>query len=134
MRWSKGRLYFLVFAAALYFGWRHLSPDAYETAILHIPPGARSQDTYVNLWVVDDGGSVWLRAESPERLWLTYLQDMPEIDLERAGGTDRYRAMPEDTASTRAHVDALFRQKYGLADQVRALTRSRTVPIGLVRP
>ena len=45
-----------------------------------------------------------------------------------------YHAMPEDTQASRTYVDALFRKKYGLADQIYALFRSQTVPIRLVRP
>ena len=62
MQLTRGRVLFLAVVAAVWFGWQHLSPGAYETVILHIPPTARSQDTYVKLWVVDEGRSTWIRA------------------------------------------------------------------------
>jgi hypothetical protein len=133
MRLSKGKIYLLVAMAAVYFGWQHFSRTAHETVVLHIPPAARSQDTYVHLWVVEDAQNVWVRAERPGRLWLEYLHDKPVVELRRYEGTIRYRAIPDDTARARAHVDSMFREKYGLADELRALTRRQTVPIRLVR-
>ena len=133
LHYSKGKLYFLLAAATVYFGWQHLSRTAHETVVLHIPPTVRSQDTYVHLWVVEDAQNVWIRAESPNRLWLDYLHDKPEIELRRYDGTYRYRAIPDDASRTRDQVDSMFREKYGLADQARSLIRSQTVPIRLVR-
>lgn len=131
---SKSKVYLLLAAVAVYFGWHGLSRSSYETVILHIPPSSRSEDVYVNLWVVDDGNTVWIRAESPQRVWLDYLRDDPIVELERSGRQYRYRAVPQDDAGTRAYVDGIFRAKYGIADEVRALFRSRTVPIRLERP
>jgi hypothetical protein len=134
MHLSKDKIYILVAIAAVYFGWQHLSRTAHETVVLHIPPAARSQDTYVNLWIAEDAQNIWVRAESPSRLWLDYLHDKPVVQLLRHDGTYTYRAYPEDIPSTRAHVDEMFREKYGLADELRALVRSETVPVRLVRP
>lgn len=134
MQLTRGRVLFLVAAAAVYFGWQHLSPGAYETVILHIPPTDRSQDTYVSLWVVDEGRNTWIRAESPGRLWLEYLRERPEVELRRGDRIERYRAIVQDDPATRAHVDELFRAKYGITDEVRGLLREHTVPIRLARP
>ena len=134
MRLTRGRVGFLLAVTGLYFAWQYLPSDLYQTAILHIPPGARNQDTYVTLWVVDDAGSVWVRAGSSKRIWLPYLANAPVVELERSGGTQSYHAMPEDTQASRIYVDALFRKKYGLADQIYTLFRSQMVPIRLVRP
>jgi hypothetical protein len=131
---NRGRIYLLIAAVALFFGWQNLSRTAHETVVLHIPPSARSQDTYVNLWVVEDERRVWLRAESPNRLWLAYLRGAPLVELERADGTYGYRAAPDNADGTREHVDDLFRTKYGVADELRALIRPKTVPIRLELP
>jgi len=134
MRMNRGRVVFLMAAAGLYLGWQYLSPNAYETATLRIPPSVRSQDTYVRLWVVDDAHGLWIRAASPDRLWLAYLRDDPVVELERGGQTLKYRAQRDDRPATRAYVDARFRAKYGLVDELRGLFWRETVPIRLVRP
>jgi hypothetical protein len=134
MQLTRGRFLFLVVVAAGWLGWQHLSSGAYETVVLHIPPTARSQDTYVSLWMVDDGRNAWIRAESPGRLWLEYLREQPEVELRRSGRTERFRAIVQDDPDTRAYVDEMFRAKYGVVDQARALLRDRTVPIRLARP
>lgn len=133
MHLGKGKIYFLLAVAAVYLGWQNLSRTAHETVVLHIPPAVRSQDTYVHLWVAEDAQNIWIRAESPRRLWLEYLRDTPVVELRRHDGTSRYRAIPDDTRRARAHVDSMFRAKYGIADELRALIRPQTVPIRLVR-
>lgn len=134
MHLSKGKVYFLLAVAAIYFGWHALPHNPYETVILHIPASTHTQDVYVTLWVVDDGNYVWLRAGSPERVWLDYLRDDPMVDLERSGQEYHYRAVPHDDPGTRAYVDGLFRAKYGVADEVFELFERHTVPIRLERP
>jgi len=134
MRPSKSTIVLLMLAAGGYVGWTQVSRAADETVVLHIPPTTRSQDTYVNLWVVEDGRGLWIRAERPSRLWLSYLEGSPIVELIRVGDARRYRAVVDDTSQARAHVDPMFREKYGVADQVRAYLRSDTVPIRLERP
>jgi hypothetical protein len=133
MRVNKGRIYFILIAAGVYFAWHYLPRTANETVVLHIPPATRSQDTYVNLWVVEDAQSVWIRAESRERLWLEYLRDGPMVELQRYDGTRQYRAVPDDSERTRTKIDSMFREKYRIADILRAPIRGQTVPIRLVR-
>jgi len=130
---NRGRIQFVLIVAVAFLGWKHLSRSAYETAVLHTP-NVRNWDTYTTLWVVEDRQSVWIRAESRERLWLDFLRDNPRVELRRDGRTLSYRASLYDTPKTRTYVDSLFREKYGLADQVRELaTRRETVPVRLER-
>jgi len=84
---------------------------------------------------VDDPPHVWIRAEDHRRRWLGAVQANPAVELRRGGETRRYRATLYDTAAARAYVDARFREKYGLADRVRALLGERdTLPIRLDPP
>lgn len=134
MHVTKGKAFFLLIAVSIYFGWENLSRTTYETAVLHIPT-VGNQDTYVSLWLVEDIRYVWIRAESPRRRWLDYLRDEPIVELQRNGHSVSYRAKVYDRDDARALIDPMFRAKYGLADEVRALMTPRTtVPIQLRRP
>ncbi len=133
MRVTRGWILFFSIAVAVFFGWQNLSRSAHETAVLHTP-NVRNWDTYTTLWVVEDEHNLWIRAESRQRLWLDSLRGNPRVELRRNGRTFSYRANLYDTAETRAYVDPMFREKYGLADHLRALvTRRDTVPIRLER-
>jgi hypothetical protein len=133
MRVSKGWIQFLLIVAVIFFGWKHLSRSAHETAVLHTQD-VQNWDTYTTLWVVEDDQSLWIRAESRDRLWLDFLRGNPRVELRRNGRTSSYRARLQDTAKARAYVDPIFREKYGLADELRALVTQRdTVPIRLER-
>jgi hypothetical protein len=133
MRLTRGWIQLFLILAAIFFGWKHLSRSAHETAVLHTPD-VHNWDTYTTLWVVEDDQSVWIRAESRDRLWLDFLRGNPHIELRRNGRTASYRASLQDTERVRAHVDPIFREKYGLADQLRELVTGReTIPIRLER-
>jgi len=130
---TRGRLKFVLVVIALFFAWKTLSRSAYETVVLHTPH-VRNWDTYTTLWIAEDDQSLWIRAESRERIWLDFLRDNPRIELRRDGRTSIYRATLFDGAKTRIYVDSIFREKYGLADHAREIvTRRETVPIRLER-
>jgi len=134
MRLSKGKIFFFLIALAAVYGWQSLSRTSHETVLLHIP-GVRNQDTYATLWIVEDRQHLWLRGETPQRRWLEHLQDSPLVELRRNGETQSFRAHLYDTPDARAYVDAMFRAKYGLADELRALmTRRDSIPIRLELP
>lgn len=132
---TRGKVFFVLIAVITFLVWENLSVSAHKTAVLHIPPVARSQDIFVTLWVVEDAQSLWIRAESRRRLWLDLLRDNPLVELTRSGQTISYRANPFDDPDSQAYVDGMFREKYGRADQLRGLVLPRdTVPIRLERP
>lgn len=82
------------------------------------------------LWVVDDGGAVWLHSAGED--WLARFEGDPTVELERAGASGRYRALLVPEAHSR--VDALLREKYGVADRwVRLISpcNETTVPVRL---
>lgn len=132
---TRGKVVFVLILVLVFVGWKNLSIPADKIAVLHIPPTARNQDTFVTLWVVEDQQNLWIRAETKRRLWLDLLQENPLVELTRGGYTNTYHASPLDDSDTQAYVDALFRKKYGRADQLRGIVMPRdTVPIRLERP
>ena len=135
MHLTRGKIIFVLIAGIAFLVWENLSVSAQKTAVLHIPPVARSQDIFVTLWVVEDAQSLWIRAESRRRLWLELLRDNPLVELTRSGQTIAYRATAFDDPESQAYVDGMFREKYGRADQLRELVLPRdAVPIRLERP
>jgi hypothetical protein len=113
--------------------WKSVARAARETVVLRTIDVSH-QDRFATLWVVDDGGHVWIRAENRERRWLADLRVNPVVELRRRGETQRYRALLFDDPEAIAYVDALFRAKYGLADWLRTAVAPRdSLPIRLER-
>jgi hypothetical protein len=131
MRISQRTLLLILLGLCCFLAARSLSRGAHEIAVLHTST-VDNQDHFATVWVVDDGPYVWIRAENPARLWLPAVREDPNVSLRRGGREYACQAMLWDTPEGRAYVDPLFRAKYGLADQVRALfRRGGTVPIRL---
>jgi hypothetical protein len=65
------------------------------------------------LWIVDDGDSSWLHSAGDA--WLKRFEGDPVVELERGGKIRRYRARAVPGPHPR--IDALLREKYGLADR-----------------
>jgi hypothetical protein len=127
----RQKLAYLLLGVALFFSWKSFSHAAQETVVLHTGT-VGNQDHFATLWVVDADGHVWIRAETRQRSWLGPLETHPEVELRRAGRTRRYEAVPMDDPEAIAYVNALFREKYGLADRLRELTTARDpLPIRL---
>jgi len=86
------------------------------------------------LWVVDDGGSAWLRTGDPASPWLARLRASPEVAVTRSGVRRMYRAVAVDDPATRARINALTLEKYGWRESaLRALGMGPegTMPIRL---
>ncbi len=131
MRFGQRTLLLILLGLTCVLASRTLSRGAQEIAVLHTST-VDNQDHFATVWVVDDGPYVWIRAEDPARLWLPAVRQEPSVSLRRGGREYACRATVWDTPEGRAYVDPLFRAKYGLADQVRALfRRNGTIPIRL---
>jgi hypothetical protein len=65
------------------------------------------------LWVVDDDGAAWLHSAGAE--WAKRFEGDPIVELERGGTISKYRARPVPGPHPR--IDALLREKYGIADR-----------------
>jgi hypothetical protein len=85
------------------------------------------------LWVVDRGGSEWVRTGNPDKGWYQRLQADPEVELERAGETHRCTAVPVRNPDVSRGVNEVFARKYGSADWIVALSgdASRRVVVRL---
>jgi hypothetical protein len=73
------------------------------------------------LWIVEDDGSLWLRAGDPESRWLERLRGQPRVELVRDGERLPYRAFPEPDLSPR--INRLMAEDYGWADSLLDLMR-----------
>ena len=65
------------------------------------------------LWIVNDGEVAWLH--SAGAAWVERFEGDPIVEIERRGGTLRYRARA--VPGPHPEVDRLLREKYGLADR-----------------
>src|SRR5262245_52184637 len=124
-------LAYLLLACALFVSWKSFARAAHETVLLHTGT-VENRDYFATLWVVEDEGRLWIRAETRQRRWLPAVLARPEVELRRAGQTRLYEAQPMDDAQAIAYVNALFREKSGLAARLRELTSERDpLPIRL---
>ena len=81
---------------------------------------AAGQAHETRIWVVDDAGALWVRG-GPDAGWVGRLVANPDVRAERAGAQADYRAVPDRNDAARDRVNALMREKYGLADRFIAL-------------
>jgi hypothetical protein len=66
------------------------------------------------LWIVDDGdGAAWLHSAGAS--WARRFEGDPIVEVKRNGATKRYKAHPVPGPHPR--IDALLREKYGMADR-----------------
>lgn len=65
------------------------------------------------LWVVDHDGDAWLHSAGDA--WAARFEGDPVIELDRGGETRRYKADP--VPGPHPEIDALLRDKYGIADR-----------------
>jgi len=87
--------------------------------------------TDTSLWVVDDGGAIWVRAGNPNAEWLERLQAKPEVKLLRDGEWRDYRATPVPGGAER--INDLMAEKYGWAESVISLIHdsNAVIPVRL---
>ncbi len=121
----------LLCGAVVWLGWTEFARSTGEVVTLHVS-SAQNKDYFPRLWVVDARRYLWIRAERPDRRWLSALRERPRVMLSRGGRSARYEAAVWERSDVSRDVDALFREKYGLADLVRErLFERRTIPIRL---
>lgn len=118
-------------AVALALAWSAIHGVGQDVGVLRTFD-VQGMDFYTTLWVIDEGEFVWIRANSPDRKWLSYVRQNPDVQLRRFGRQRAYRAMVFDKPEARAFVGPRFREKYGLADRWREWRYgSDTVPVRL---
>jgi hypothetical protein len=102
-----------------------------EVVTLHV--AGRSSDFYPRLFVVDDAPAIWIRAERPDRLWLSAVRENPAVTVHRGDRDIAYHAQVGSSDAGHEWVDKLFRAKYGALDRLAAwVWRRDAVPIRLV--
>ena len=85
-----------------------------------------------SLWIVEDEGSLWLRASNPGSGWLKRITAKPDVELSRGGESTRYRA--EIVRGRSDRINEKMAEAYGWADSVIGVMRdsSSTMAIRLV--
>ena len=121
-----------VFAVLVVAGLFGVSEIGGEVVVLHTRD-ASGADQATHLWVVDDGGYAWLRSGLPTSGWFVRLETNPDVVVERAGQSSRFRAVPVREPATRDRINGLIRDRYGWADRVISATRdgNRSIPVRL---
>lgn len=102
-----------------------------EVVVLHTRD-ERGAERSTSLWVVDRQGFQYLRAGNGASAWLERLRQNPEVDVERAGESARYQAVPAPELTP--EIDAMMAEKYGVADRIVSLIRdpSKSMAVRLV--
>lgn len=107
---SLGLLAALLF---LVVGLEMIAAESGEVVVLQTRAGpGQTHDTRV--WIVDEGGTQWLRAGNPQSGWLLQIQQDPAVEVERGGQRSAYTAVPNP--AVREQINPLFAAKYGWAD------------------
>ncbi len=115
--------------------WSVAASPSDEVAVL-VTRDADGEAHETSIWVVEDGGNLWLRSGSPKSAWLARLRRSPDIELERAGRRRSYHAVPVETPDALARVNAKMAEKYGASETLVGLysDRSESVAIRLEPP
>ena len=104
-----------------------------EVVVLTSPAGQSGrEERETRLWVVELDGVQYLRAR-PEAGWYQRLLVQPDLALQRAGRTGRYRA--ETRMEKAGELNRLMREKYGWRDRYIAMLmggRDDAVPVALI--
>lgn len=69
------------------------------------------------IWIAEEDGVVWIEAADPERKFYADIGADPDVEIERGGEIDLYRADPQPGPEGHAKIRDLLRRKYGWADQ-----------------
>jgi uncharacterized protein DUF2255 len=121
----------VVLALALVAVGTYVAGERTEVAVLRtVDELGGPHDT--KLWVVDYDGAPWVRVARPQRQWYQRLLHEPHAQLERGDVEQAVLAHPDESAETRARVDAAFRAKYGAVDWwYGLLLRRGAIPVRL---
>jgi hypothetical protein len=115
--------------------WSVAASPSDEVVVL-VTRDATGESHETSLWVIENGGKLWLRSSSPTSAWLGRLRRSPDIELERAGQRRSYHAVPVETPTARTLVNAKMAEKYGASETLVGLVSdgSRSVAIRLDPP
>ena len=90
-----------------------------EGEVVHLETTDASGQHYeADLWIVDVGGTLYLRANDDDLGWLERIRSDPEVSLERDERSGAFIAKPLADPVVLEQVDRAIREKYGLADEL----------------
>lgn len=108
--------------------------DEGEVVTLHtVGPDGDRYDT--QLWVVEEGGELYLRAHYAGAKWLERIRSEPVVELERGDASQKFVAGPVEDPEVRRAVNRAMAAKYGLADRLASSlwNPKKSVPVHLDR-
>lgn len=97
--------------------------------------GADGDRYTTQLWVVEEGGELYLRAHFDEARWLTRIRNQPEVELRRGEARQSFFAGPVGDPEVRRVVNQAMAAKYGLADRLASSLwdPEKSIPVHLHR-
>ena len=110
----------LVIATGAFYGVVILASESGEVVTLRTGSGSEARST--RLWVVDHGGAEWVRTGHSEKGWFRQIEANASVELERAGAKTLRTAVPVLEPDLSRSVNEAFRNKYGSADWLVALS------------
>ncbi len=84
----------LVLLLVVVVGLSVVASEAGGEVVVLTTKGASGTPHETRVWVVDEGGIQWLRADSPQSSWLVAIQRDPAVEVERAGKRAAYNRRP----------------------------------------
>jgi len=118
IKWLAAALLVLVVAlGGLYIAMA----ERVEVVVLHTHDAEGEHAT--RLWVVDDGGTAWMRTGADNATWLPRLRAHPAIEVERQDATQPFTAVVIEDPTTVARINDGTLVKYGWSESLlRAIT------------
>jgi hypothetical protein len=97
--------------------------------------GANGNRYETQLWVVEQGGEIFVRAHFAKARWLARVRSRPEVELRRGEATQSFFAGPVDDPEVRGAVNRAMAKKYGLADRLASAVwdPEKSIPVHLHR-
>ena len=97
-----------------------------EGVVIHTAD-ASGEPAETRIWVVEDSEGRWWIRGAEQAAWTQRAHRHPAVAIERGGQNQHFRAVP--APSQRVAVNALMREKYGLADWMIAAMRNEDTTI-----
>ena len=110
---------------AAFFGFVILASESGEVITLRTQDAA-SEWHSTRLWVVDHEGAEWTRTGHPEKAWFVRLSANPVVEVKRDGVASSRRAVPVSDPDVSREVNDAYKEKYGIADRIVALSGDAT--------
>ena len=125
------------FSIAGFFGFVILASESGEVITIRTRDAAAEWHS-TRLWVVDHAGAEWTRTGHPGKGWFVRLSANPVVEVERGDAASSRRAVPVSDPDVSRAVNDAYREKYGIADRIVALSGDATkrvvIRLDLIEP